>query len=346
MNEKPSVHLERASFSYPGGKAGVFDITLDIAPGELVVCIGPSGCGKTTLLKLIAGFLPCSTGHVHLGGEDVTATSVRARQCGIVFQSYALFPHMNVWENVAYPLRVRDIALIERKRAAESMLDVVGLGGYGYRLPAELSGGQQQRVALARALVFGPRALLLDEPLSALDAATRVTMRDEIRRIQKQQNIASLLITHDQDEALSLADRIAVLRDGRLIQVAPPQELYDHPADAFVASFVGRANLIDASVVAHDVVDSPLGRLMTPRHGLPIGAVVRLLVRPERVEPSKIPAGENIFAVTVLHDRFFGASRQMELSTGQCILKIDTSTRDTFSSVYLPRNAIQFLPTH
>ena len=346
MNSKPSVHLENASFSYPGGKAGVFGITLDIAPGELVVCIGPSGCGKTTLLKLIAGFLPCSTGHVHLGGEDVTATSVRARQCGIVFQSYALFPHMNVWENVAYPLRVRDVALGERKRSAESMLEMVGLAGYGERLPAELSGGQQQRVALARALVFGPRALLLDEPLSALDAATRVTMRDEIRRIQKQQNIASLLITHDQDEALSLADRIAVLRDGRLIQVAPPQELYDHPADAFVASFVGRANLIDATVLAPDVVDSPLGRLMTPLHGLPIGATVRLLVRPEKVEPSQSATGENTFPATVLHDRFFGASREIELSIGQSILKIDTNSREAISSVHLPRKAIQFLPTH
>jgi putative spermidine/putrescine transport system ATP-binding protein len=346
MTSKPSVHIENASFSYPGGKAGVFDITLDIAPGELVVCIGPSGCGKTTLLKLIAGFLPCSTGSVHLGGEDVTTTSVRARQCGIVFQSYALFPHMNVWENVAYPLRVRDVAVGERKRSAESMLDVVGLGGYGDRLPAQLSGGQQQRVALARALVFRPRALLLDEPLSALDAATRVTMRDEIRRIQKQQNIASLLITHDQDEALSLADRIAVLRDGRLIQVAAPQQLYDHPADAFVASFVGRANLIDATVVAADAVDSAFGRLMTPAHGLPIGAPVCLLVRPEKVESSKSTTGENTFPVTVLHDRFFGASREIELSIGQCLLKIDTATRETISHVHVPRNAIQFLPTH
>jgi putative spermidine/putrescine transport system ATP-binding protein len=346
MNSKPSVYLENASYSYPGGKAGVFGITLDIAPGELVVCIGPSGCGKTTLLKLIAGFLPGSTGYVHLGGEDVTTTSVRSRQCGIVFQSYALFPHMNVWENVAYPLRVRDVALRERKRSAESMLDMVGLSGYGERLPSELSGGQQQRVALARALVFGPRALLLDEPLSALDAATRVTMRDEIRRLQKQQNIAALLITHDQDEALSLADRIVVLRDGRLIQVAPPQELYDHPVDAFVASFVGRANLIDATVLTPDVVDSPLGRLMTPLHGLPIGAAARLLVRPEKVEPSKSAAGENTFPVSVVHDRFFGASREIELSIGSCVLKIDTNSRESITCVHLPRNAIQFLPTH
>lgn len=345
-NQTPSVHLENATFSYPGGKAGVFDITLDIAPGELIVCIGPSGCGKTTLLKLIAGFFPCTSGRVYLGGEDVTLASVRSRQCGIVFQSYALFPHMRVWENVAYPLRVRDIAVAERRRRADAMLDMVGLGGFGERLPAELSGGQQQRVALARALVFKPRALLLDEPLSALDAATRVTMRDEIRRIQKQQNIAALLITHDQDEALSLADRIAVLRDGRLVQVAPPQELYDRPADAFVASFVGRANLIDGRVAAPDAVDTPLGRIATPAHALATGTLVRLLVRPEKIEPARTASGENIFAATVVHDRFFGASREIELAVGQGMLKIDTTTREAIAHIHVPRQAVQFLPTH
>ena len=348
MNDTPSVQIENASFRYPGGKAGVFDISLDIAPGELLVCIGPSGCGKTTLLRLIAGFLPCAAGRVRLGGEDVTAVSVRSRQCGIVFQSYALFPHMSVWENVAYPLRVRDVALVERQRSAQEMLDLVGLGGYGERLPAELSGGQQQRVALARALVFKPRVLLLDEPLSALDAATRVTMRDEIRRIQKQQNIASLLITHDQDEALSLADRIAVLRDGRLIQVAPPQAMYDHPADDFVASFIGRANLIDGTVLTADVVDTPIGRIVTPAHAVPVGSPVRLLVRPERIEaanPENSASSENNFAVSVVHDRFFGASRQLELAVGQTLLKVDTATREGFAHIHIPRDAVQFLPT-
>ncbi|MDR3534402.1 MAG: ABC transporter ATP-binding protein [Rhodopila sp.] len=346
MTEMPSVRVEGASFSYPGGKAGVFDITIDIAPGELVVCIGPSGCGKTTLLKLITGLLPCSAGRVWLGGEDVTTASVRSRQCGIVFQSYALFPHMSVWENVAYPLRVRAVDRTERRRQAEAMLDTVGLRGYSERLPAALSGGQQQRVALARALVFKPRTLLLDEPLSALDAATRISMRDEIRRIQKQQNIASLLITHDRDEALSLADRVAVLRDGRLVQIAPPQELYDRPADAFVASFIGRTNLIDGRVVAPDAVDTAIGRIVTPAHAMPMGAAVRLLVRPERIEPSSTETGENVFAATVVHDRFFGASREIELSVGQGMLKIDTTVRGTIAHVHLPRQAVQFLPTH
>ena len=350
MSETPSVRISSASFSYPGGKAGVFDISLDIAPGELVVCIGPSGCGKTTLLKLIAGFLPCASGQVLLDGEDVTGVSVRERQCGIVFQSYALFPHMRVWENVAYPLRVRDVPLDQRQKRAEDMLDLVNLGGYGDRLPAELSGGQQQRVALARALVFKPRVLLLDEPLSALDAATRVSMRDEIRRIQKQQNIASLLITHDQDEALSLADRIAILREGRLVQVAAPKRMYDQPADAFVASFIGRANLLDGKVVGPDAVDTPIGRIATVAHALPAGAAVRLLVRPEKIAPVGIDAagtapGENYFAVRVLHDRFFGASREIELSVGQGLLKIDTASREDITHVHVPRDAVQFLPT-
>ena len=345
MNDA-SVRVESASFRYPGGKAGIFDVTFDIAPGELVVCIGPSGCGKTTLLKLIAGFLRLDSGRVRLGGEDVTAATVRSRECGIVFQSYALFPHMAVWENVAYPLRVRGIALAERRRRAAAMLEMVGLGALRDRLPAELSGGQQQRVALARALVFEPRALLLDEPLSALDAATRVTMRDEIRRIQKQQNIASLLITHDQDEALSLADRIAVLRDGRLVQVATPQEIYDRPADAFVAGFVGRANLIDGVAVGADAVDTPLGRLVTPPHGAPTGAGVRLLVRPEKVQPVEAAGGENVFATRILQDRFFGANREIELGVGEGSIKIETAARGAIAHVRVPRDAVQFLPTH
>ena len=346
MSASTSVRLENATFRYPGGNAGIFGATFDIAPGELVVCIGPSGCGKTTLLKLVAGFLRLDSGRVYLGGDDVTAATVRSRECGIVFQSYALFPHMAVWENVAYPLRVRNIPLAERRQRAAAMLDMVGLGGYRDRLPADLSGGQQQRVALARALVFEPRALLLDEPLSALDAATRVTMRDEIRRIQKQQNIASLLITHDQDEALSLADRIAVLRDGRLVQLATPQEIYDRPADAFVANFVGRANLIDGVAAGADAVDTPLGRLATPPHGAPNGASIRLLVRPERVEPAVAASGENVFAARIVHDRFFGANREIELGIGQGSIKIETALRGAIAHVRVPRDAVQFLPTH
>jgi putative spermidine/putrescine transport system ATP-binding protein len=340
----PAVRLAGVTFRYPGTDAGVRDVTFDIAPGELVVCIGPSGCGKTTLLKLIAGFLAPKAGRVELDGVDVTARSVRSRECGIVFQSYALFPHMSVRDNVAYPLRVRNVAVGERRRRADAMLELVGLSGLGDRLPAQLSGGQQQRVALARALAFRPRALLLDEPLSALDAATRVAMRDELRRIQQQQAIASLLITHDQDEALSLGDRIGVLRDGRLVQVATPQALYDRPADAFVAGFVGRANLIDGIARAGSGVDSPLGMIATAPHGHAAGARVRLLVRPERIEPTMGTPGENVFPATVVHDRFFGASRQLELAVAQGRLKVDTAMRGDITHVRVPPDAVQFLP--
>ncbi len=338
-----AVTLEGVSFRYPGTHAGVQDIALDIAPGELVVCIGPSGCGKTTLLRLIAGFLVPDSGSIRLNGEDVSRLPTRARECGVVFQAYALFPHMRVWENVAYPLRVREVALVERRRRAREMLELVGLTELDDRLPAQLSGGQQQRVALARALIFKPRALLLDEPLSALDAASRVTMRDEIRRIQREQNIASLLITHDQDEALSLADRVLVLRDGRLLQSGPPQQIYDRPADAFVANFVGRANLLDATVVNAETVDTPIGRLATPRHGRDVGSSVRLLVRPERIELAAPESGENVFAARVLRDRFFGASRQIEVAAGKGRLEIETAARGRVDGVRVPRDAIQFM---
>ena len=196
-----AVELEGVSFRYPGSSAGVSDVSLSIAPGELLACMGPSGCGKTTLLRLVAGFLTPDRGDVRLRGAVVTNAPARERACGVVFQSYALFPTMRVWENVAYPLRIRGVDDAARRARANAMLERVGLTSLADRWPRELSGGQQQRVAVARALVFEPRALLLDEPLSALDAATRLALRDEIRALQREQRIATLLITHDQDEA-------------------------------------------------------------------------------------------------------------------------------------------------
>ena len=339
----PAVSLEGVSYRYPGTQAGVFDATLAIAPGELVVCLGPSGCGKTTLLKLVAGFLKPDAGLIRLDGADVSSLPTRERECGVVFQAYALFPHMRVWENVAYPLRVREVALVERRRRAHEMLELVGLSGLAERLPAQLSGGQQQRVALARALVFGPRALLLDEPLSALDAATRVAMRDEVRRIQREHHIATLLITHDQDEALSLADRIVLQREGRIVQTGTPFEIYEAPADAFVAGFVGRANVLDARAVDPDTVETAIGKLATPPHGRASGSALKLLVRPERVEIARERTGENVFAAQVVRDRFFGATRQLEVAAGGGRLEIETALRDHVERVRVPREAIQFL---
>jgi putative spermidine/putrescine transport system ATP-binding protein len=338
-----AVALDEVTFRYPSGTGGIFDLSLEIAPGELVVCIGPSGCGKTTLLKLVAGFLQPARGTVRIAGADVTHASVRSRELGIVFQAYALFPHMSVRENVAYPLRVRGLEPAARRARAEETLETVGLAGFGDRLPAELSGGQQQRVALARALSFKPRALLLDEPLSALDAATRVAMRDEIRRIQRRENIATLLITHDQDEALSLGDRVAILRDGRLVQAATPQAIYDRPADGFVAGFVGRANLIPGEVSGADRVETPLGALATASHGRAAGSRVLVLIRPERLEVAPAPGGVNTFAVEVTHDRFFGATRQVDLACRGTSLRLETLSRGDVRYVRVPPDAVQFL---
>jgi putative spermidine/putrescine transport system ATP-binding protein len=310
------------------------------------VCIGPSGCGKTTLLRLIAGFLRPGQGSILLSGRDVTADGPRERECGIVFQSYALFPHMSVEDNVAYALRVRGVAPAERRARARAMLELVGLGDFAQRLPAALSGGQQQRVALARALVFEPRALLLDEPLSALDAATRVAMRDEIRRVQRQSRIATLLITHDQDEALSLADRIVVMREGRIVQSGTPLEIYDRPADAFVAGFVGRANLFPATAVDADSVETAVGRLATPPHGRSPGDSLTLLVRPERIVIGTTElAGENVLEVAVVRDRFFGATRALEATAGSGRLAIETASRSPVRRARIPRDAIQFIDT-
>ncbi len=231
-----TILLEDVSFTYPGTNIGVHDINLGIRAGELLAVIGPSGCGKSTLLKIIAGFVQPSRGRVIIAGKDAAGIPPRERNIGIVFQSYSLFPHMTALENVAYPLKLRGPPAAARQAMARDILGRVGLKDQAGKLPAQLSGGQQQRVALARALVFDPQALLLDEPLSALDAALRVEMRDEVRRLQRLHKIATMHITHDQEEALSMADRVAVMRDGRLVQVDAPKALYARPANRDIAA--------------------------------------------------------------------------------------------------------------
>ncbi|HEY5862787.1 MAG TPA: ABC transporter ATP-binding protein [Casimicrobiaceae bacterium] len=346
-----AVELDSVGFRYPGGSAGVHDVSLAIAPGELVACMGPSGCGKTTLLRLVAGFLAPETGSVRLGGSDVTSTPARERACGVVFQSYALFPTMRVWENVAYPLRVRGIDEVERRKRANAMVERVGLSALAERLPRQLSGGQQQRVALARALVFEPRALLLDEPLSALDAGTRVALRDEIRALQRDQRIATLLITHDQDEALSLGDRVAVMRGGRLVQVDTPTAIYDRPADAFVASFVGRANLFEATVAGPETLDTPFGRLVTRPLGHRHGARLTVLLRPEGVAvngtaAAGAPFDANVFDVEVVRDAFHGATRRLVVRPAgrNTTLEIHTAYRGPVRRVRIAPEALHPLP--
>src|SRR6185503_11325957 len=228
-------------------------LTLEIEPGELMTLLGPSGCGKTTVLNLIAGFETPDGGTIQLDGADVAARPPHRREVGMVFQDYALFPHLTVRENVAFPLRVRGIPSgAELTGRVDAMLELVRLPGYGDRFPRQLSGGQQQRVALARALVFHPRVLLMDEPFGALDRALRETMRAELRELHQALGITVVLVTHDQDEAMDLSDRVAVMRAGRVQQVATPRVLYERPTSAFVAGFVGESNLLDAVVLSVD----------------------------------------------------------------------------------------------
>jgi putative spermidine/putrescine transport system ATP-binding protein len=339
-----AIALEGVSFSYPGTDAGVRDIDLSIRRGELLAVIGASGCGKSTLLKIIAGFIQPSHGRVMIGGKDATAIPPRLRNVGIVFQNYSLFPHMRAWENVAYPLKLRGHDRAARRSKANELLRRVGLDSQAEKLPGQLSGGQQQRVALARALVFDPQALLLDEPLSALDAAWRVEMRDEIRRLQRLHQIATLHITHDQEEALSMADRVAIMQHGRIIQVAEPHQIYAHPANRDVATFVGHANLWDGRVIGPDCVETPLGKLVTAPHGRRIGESVAVLVRPERLRIGADGGGVNSFSGSVSRDRFLGSFRRFDFRCASTTLLGETSEMGDISQVHIPPASVQILP--
>lgn len=240
-----AARLRNVSFGY-GPAHVVEEISLDIPQGQFVSLLGPSGCGKTTLLKLVGGYLFPQSGSIELRGQDVTGKEPNQRNVGMVFQNYALFPHLTARRNVAFGLEVRRVPRAEIKRRVEAMLEMVRLANSERdRLPEQLSGGQQQRVALARALAFGPDLLLLDEPLASLDRHLRLAMRDELKRLHQESQVATLLVTHDQEEALSLSDYIGILHQGRLIQHGMPQELYEHPQTPFVAQFLGEANLIE-----------------------------------------------------------------------------------------------------
>ncbi|MGD9692996.1 MAG: ABC transporter ATP-binding protein [Phycisphaerales bacterium] len=276
-----------------GATTAVDNVSLTINPGELFFLLGPSGCGKTTILRMLAGFTEPTSGSIHFADRDVTRLPPEKRRVGMVFQSYALWPHMTVLENVEFGLRQRKLPRPERRQRAAEALALVQMDQYAQRKPAQLSGGQQQRVALARALAVQPDVLLLDEPLSNLDAKLRHDMRAEIRRLCRATSITTVYVTHDQKEALSLADRLAVMRQGRIEQLAPPREMYQAPTSTFVAEFLGAANLIPATIhshtTTHTLLDSPLGQLhvnTSPTHSnLQPGARVTALIRPEAITP-------------------------------------------------------------
>jgi putative spermidine/putrescine transport system ATP-binding protein len=285
----------------------VREVSLTIADGEFLVLLGPSGCGKTTTLRMIAGFIEPSAGHVRLAGQDVTLLPPWRRNAGMVFQSYALFPHMTVAQNVAFGLEMRKLPRADIERRVEEVLALVRLGGYGGRLPRQLSGGQQQRVALARALAIRPDVLLLDEPLSNLDAKLRQEVRVEIRELQRQLGLTTVMVTHDQEEALTMADRLVVMNEGSVRQVGSQRDLYERPADRFVAGFVGRTTFLAGSIEAPGRFRSDGGLALACAGGNPGRAALSL--RPERVEIGLQPRSglDNSLPGTVEFVSYLGA---------------------------------------
>ena len=302
-------------------------VDLTVQPGELIALLGPSGCGKTTTLRLLAGLEDADGGHITVGGKDITHLPASKRDMGMVFQAYSLFPHMTVQQNVAFGLRLRRIGKAERDKRALAMLELVGLSEQADRFAHQISGGQQQRVALARALAIEPQVLLLDEPLSALDAKVRAQLRDQIRRIQLEVGITTLFVTHDQEEALAIADRVGVMRDGHIEQLAPPTEVYSRPATSFVAEFVGLSNRLSGTVSGQTVTvrgrDLPLVDLATPP------GPATALVRPEAVTLASESLGDTgPLTGTVIAITFLGATSRVTVDLGDTTILAQLTTSD------------------
>ena len=302
-------------------------LDLTLQPGELVALLGPSGCGKTTTLRLLAGLEDADKGRIMVGGRDITRVPASKRDMGMVFQAYSLFPHLTVLQNVAFGLRLRRVAKGDRDRRAMEILELVGLTEQAARYAHQISGGQQQRVALARALAIEPQVLLLDEPLSALDAKVRAQLRDQIRRIQLEVGITTLFVTHDQEEALAIADRVGVMRAGQLEQLASPTEVYSRPATPFVAEFVGLTNRLPGTVSGSTVTvrgqDLPLVDLGTP------AGPVTALIRPEAVTlASESSAGSGPLAGTVIAITFLGATSRVTVNLGDTTIMAQLPTSD------------------
>jgi spermidine/putrescine ABC transporter ATP-binding subunit len=315
-----------------GTVAAVKDLTLEVGQGEFLTLLGPSGCGKTSTLRMIAGFVSPSSGAILIEGADVTGIPPFRREIGLVFQSYALFPHKTVSDNVGFGLKMRKVAAAEARRRVQDALALVRLEALGDRYPSELSGGQQQRVALARALVIRPKLLLLDEPFGALDRALRDHMRAELRALQQSLNLPTIFVTHDQGEALSMSDRIAVMDEGRLEQIGTPDELYERPATRFVASFLGRSNVIELDVSGSDgrTVHLKRGHFHVSTDALPAGATGRqtVMIRPERIDMRRKQAGdpdENVGRV--LSATYLGATIESVVAIGDLSIEVSSHNR-------------------
>lgn len=320
--------LELAGLQKTFGDARVVkDFNLDIRQGEFISFLGPSGCGKTTVLRMVAGFEEPTSGVIRIGGADVTSLKANQRDIGMVFQAYALFPNMTVAQNIGFGLRVRRESRADTDRRVAEMLSLIRLEHLADRFPYQLSGGQQQRVALARALAPRPKVLLLDEPLSALDAKVRVSLREEIRRIQKDLGITTIFVTHDQEEALSISDRIAVMYEGKAEQVGQPFEIYNRPATRFVASFVGTLNILegiveDAATGAIRIGSDRLA-LGMPVEGRTAGSKVAVALRPEAVSLGAVPGRETRLDGVIREVHFLGSVIRIRVEAGGGLISLD-----------------------
>ncbi len=312
---KAGVRVELRGLRRSFGDVHALDgMNLDMTPGELVVLLGPSGCGKTTALRVLAGLEDADGGQVVVGGKDISSVSTSKRDMGMVFQAYSLFPHMTARDNVAFGLQLRGLNAATRNKRAVEYLELVGLDSHANRYAHQMSGGQQQRVALARALAIQPKVLLLDEPLSALDAKVRVQLRDEIRRIQLEVGTTTLFVTHDQEEALAVADRVGVMRAGKIEQIDKPDVIYSAPTTAFVAEFIGLTNKLVGT--ASDGSVSLLGSRVPLLPGSPRSGPVTALVRPEAVRFTQSAAGDGPGTATVVASSFLGAHGRVQARLG------------------------------